>query len=238
MTGQQLVNAAMNLLGALTQGESPSVSESTDALQAANDMLASWSIERMNIFTILRSEHPLVTATQSYTIGSAGVFNVTRPVKYERAAILIANAGGSGKLSQPLDLIDEKQWSDIVERGVSGVIPRVMYADMAFPLTTLYLWPVPTFTGTAPQLELWTWQQLQSFADLTTAYTFPPGYDRALKFNLAVEVAPQFGIVPTPQVQQIAAESKAALRMLNMAAPGATPVTGQVSALAPPPGVQ
>jgi hypothetical protein len=200
-------------------------------------MLASWSVERMNIFTILRSEYPLVTATQSYTIGSSGVFNSTRPVKIERASILIANAGGSGKISQPLDLIDEKQWSDIVERGASGVIPRVLYADMAFPLATLYLWPVPTFTGTAPQLELWTWSQLQSFADLTTAYTFPPGYDRALKFNLAVEVAPQFGIVPTPQVQQIAADSKAALRMLNMAAPGASPVTGQVSALAPPPGM-
>lgn len=237
MTGQELVNAAMQLLGSLTQGESPSTAESTQGLQAANDMLESWSLERMNIFAVQQSEHTLVTTQQEYTIGSGGDFDVARPIRYERASILLANAGGTGYISQPLEIIDLRQWSDIVERGASGVVARVMYPDMAFPLTTLSLWPRPVFTGTAPKLELYTWTQLQSFADLVTSYTFPPGYQRALKFNLALEIAALDGIVPTPTVAQIAAESKAALRMLNIAAPEASPVTGQVNALAPAPGV-
>jgi len=229
----------MQILGALTQGETPSAAESADGLTALNEMLASWSIERMNVFSILRSEHTLVSGTQDYTIGASGTFNVTRPVRYEHATILVANAGGAGKLPFPLEIRDEKGWSEIAERGTAGVIPRVLYPDMAFPLTTLRLWPVPTFTGTAPLLELFTWQQLQQFADLVTAYTFPPGYDRAIKFNLAVEISAQFGLSVPASAVQIAAESKAALRMLNIAAPGASPVTGQVSALAPaPPAVQ
>lgn len=235
MTGQQLVNAAMQLLGALTQGESPSSTESSDVLTAANDMLASWSVERLNVFSVGSDQYTLVTGQQAYTIGSGGDFDATRPVRIERASVLIANAGASGHISHPVDMIDEKQWSDIVERAAKGVIPRVMYDDAGYPLRTLQLWPMPTFTGTAPKLELFTWTELQTFADLETAYAFPPGYDRALKFNLAVEIAAQFGLVPTPQVLQIAAESKAAIRMLNAAAPAASPVTGQVNALAPPP---
>lgn len=233
MTAQQAINAAMQHLGALTQGESPASSESTDFLQVLNDMMASWSTERLNIFSIVPSTHSLVSGTGSYTIGSSGTFNVTRPVRYERASIILPNTGGSGNRYHPLQIVDAAAWADILERSIGAVIPTVMFPDMAFPLTTLYLWPVPTFSTISVSLELWTWTQLTTFADLSTAYTFPPGYDRALKANLALEIAPSLGIVPSPQLMQLAMESKAAIRMINAAAPEAIPATGQLNALTP-----
>lgn len=236
MTGQQCVNAALTILGVLTQGESPASAESTDALQALNDMLASWSVEKFNVYSVSPAAYTLVSGTASYTIGSSGTFNTTRPVRIERASILMENPHATGKISFPVTIVNDQQWLEIGEREAKAAIPTILHDDGGFPLRTLRLWPKPEFTGTAPQLELWTWTQLQTFADLSTNYTFPPGYDRALKFNLAVEVAAMFGIVPTPQVVQIAAEAKAALRMLNAAEPGAIPAAGQVSAVVPPSG--
>ena len=228
----------MTHLGALTVGESPSSSESSDFLQLLNDMTASWSTERLNIFAIVPSTHSLVSGTQSYTIGSSGVFNVTRPVRYDRANIILPNTGGSGSRYHPLQILDPAGWAALLERSVAGVIPTALFPDMAFPLTTLYLWPIPTFTTISVSLELWTWTQLQTFADLVTAYTFPPGYDRALKANLALEIAPQLGVLPSQQLVQLATEAKAAIRMINAAAPDAVPTTGQINAIAPQPMVQ
>jgi len=238
VTGQQIVNAAMQQIGALTSGETASADESTDVLAAINRLLASWSLERMNVYTLTITATSLTTGTQTYTIGSGGTINVARPVRYEKATCLIANANSSGKWVLPVEIVDINGWMARTERAALAAAPTLMYPDMAFPLTTIYLHPIPTFTGTAPQLELTTWAQLQTIANLTpTDYTFPPGYDRAIIFNLALEIAPMFGATVNPMVAQVAAESKAALRMANIALPqGNDPISGQINAIAPAPG--
>jgi hypothetical protein len=43
----------------------------------------------------------------------------------------------------------------------------------------------------------------------------PPGYLRAFKYNLALEIAAEFGINPNPQVSRIAMTSKRNLKRIN-----------------------
>jgi hypothetical protein len=50
---------------------------------------------------------------------------------------------------------------------------------------------------------------------LTTALAFPPGYLRAFKYNLACELAPEFGVEPSPTVSRIAMTSKRNLKRIN-----------------------
>ena len=50
---------------------------------------------------------------------------------------------------------------------------------------------------------------------LATELTFPPGYLRAFRYNLACEMAPEFGVEPSPQVQRIAMTSKRNLKRIN-----------------------
>jgi hypothetical protein len=44
---------------------------------------------------------------------------------------------------------------------------------------------------------------------------FPPGYLRAFKYNLACEIAPEFGMEPPPTVVRIAMTSKRNLKRIN-----------------------
>jgi hypothetical protein len=58
-------------------------------------------------------------------------------------------------------------------------------------------------------------EELTQPAALTTELAFPPGYLRAFTYNLAMEIAPEFGVEPSPQVQRIAMTSKRNIKRIN-----------------------
>ena len=49
-TAGDQINAALRLIGQLAEGETPSAATSQDALAALNQMLDSWSIERLSVY--------------------------------------------------------------------------------------------------------------------------------------------------------------------------------------------
>jgi hypothetical protein len=61
---------------------------------------------------------------------------------------------------------------------------------------------------------------------------FPPGYNKALKFNLAVEFAPEYGKQAPPEVVMIAESTKYKLKRTNLQVPkvGFEPITPGVGA--------
>ena len=74
------------------------------------------------------------------------------------------------------------------------------------------LYPKPT--------KVWEWhfisvQELDQPATLETNLAFPPGYLRAFRYNLACELAPEFGVEPSPTVARIAMASKRDLKRQN-----------------------
>jgi hypothetical protein len=58
-------------------------------------------------------------------------------------------------------------------------------------------------------------EELTKPATLTTSLAFPPGYLRAFKYNLACEIANEFGVEPPQTVQRIAMTSKRNLKRIN-----------------------
>ena len=71
--------------------------------------------------------------------------------------------------------------------------------------------------------HIFSWKQLQQFAALTTALALPPGYKRAIEYNLAIEYGPEFGEGFDDQqwkkVIGIATQSKANIQRINAPAP-------------------
>lgn len=220
MTVRSLIQQALRLCGALSApGRSAADSEhETEALDVLNALLGSWNAERLNIYTISAATYPLVSNQQAYTIGQdpAGIltadFNAPRPQEIQQANIILT--GSSAPLHRPLKPIGDQEWANIRIQEI-WAIPQKLYNDGAYPLSTLYLWPGPG--DSTYELELYTWQALSTFASIDDAVTLPPGYDRALIYNLAVELSPRYPRAPmSPLVMKTAIDSKAAIQRRNI----------------------
>lgn len=235
-TANTIVNRALALLGVITQGETPAASESASGLAALNTMLDNWQTERLNIVSEASAKYPLVSGTVAYTMGPGGSLTTTRPL-WIGSANGIVTANGQ-EISAPLKLMTKEEYAAVVEKSTDAVQASGIYCDYAMPTATVFVFPRPRFSGSpAPQLELYTWVPLLQFADLVTNYTLAPGYERAIAYNLAVEISAEFGAQVQPAVAATAIASKAAIRMLNAATPGAVPASGQVDAVVPQGGV-
>lgn len=206
-TAADLISTALKLNGKLGQGEALTSNDATDGLNALNSMLDSWWNERLSVYQILRETHTLTISDRDYTIGSGGNINTTRPVKITNAFIT------SNSIDYPMEIIDVKAYDGLSAKTIESDIPHYLYYQPSYPLGIIYLYPTPS---AANVLNFDSWKQLQSFSTLTTALSLPPGYQRALEYNLAVELCPLFGMPsPSPTVMKIATESKAAISRTN-----------------------
>jgi hypothetical protein len=75
---------------------------------------------------------------------------------------------------------------------------------------TLYPYPVQNC-----QLGLSTWAQISKFTSYIQDIDMPDGYESALAYNLAVEMAPEYGRKLDPIIFDKAAETKADLMRTN-----------------------
>ncbi len=206
----EIVTKAMKIGGMLGQNETPSSSEASDGLIALNDMLASWDTDETYIFTIDSDDFALTSGITTYTIGTGGDFNTDRPIIFDS---VVANLNG---ISYPLTKLNAQDYANIAYKANGTGIPEFYYCDFNFPLATIYLYGAPSSGIT---LTIGKTQRLTQFANLTTQYTFPPGYNRLLNYGLAVEIAPEYGMSLTPEAQFIANEAKGNVRNRNLPEP-------------------
>jgi hypothetical protein len=207
-TARDVVEGSLRLIGALASGENATASEGADGLEALNEMIESWSLEALIIPNITREEFTLTPGTQSYTIGTGATFNTTRPIRVE--SVTLELVGSEEEL--PLKMVNSQEWAAIQLKGISSDIPLYVYFEGTYANETVNVWPKPS---AAHKLVIYSQKPLASLASLNTTVTLPPGYLRALKYNLALEWAPEFGKELSPQVQRVAMEAKASIKRKN-----------------------
>lgn len=196
-TARQIIKRALQRNGVLTKGEEPSAGEASDGLLALNDLIGSWSNDSLLIYARLSESFPLVSGQASYTIGSGGDFNTARPLQILSAFTRI------GSTDYNIEVINGVTYDEIIQKNISSSIPDVLFYDGNNPLGTIKIYPVPT-TGT---LHIRTEKELTEFASLDTDVDFPPGWDRALIYNLAMEIAGEYGQPVDEATYQIAMDA-------------------------------
>lgn len=212
MTVRDLIRASMRKLGAIASGEQPSASEASDGLEALNALLESWNTERLFVFSIMPHQYDLTAGKQAYTLGPGGDFDQPRPVKIDQAYVHYTQNGPQTP-DIPIAILNTDQWASKEVKNTSSTFPTEMYNNGDNPLSKLFFWPIPTIN--VPVI-LWTWGQIADFPDINQDIILPPGYYRALLYNLAVELAPEFGRSVTPEIAALAAESKGDIKIINM----------------------
>lgn len=202
-----IINRAHKILLQLGVGDTLEAELATDGLEALNAMLDSWSLDGLLIYA-MKSNTFNLTSAQTYTVGTGGVFNMSRPDRIESAFCTISG------IDYPLSIMDTEQWNLIPDKNISAIPYGIKY-DAFTPLGLLSVYPKSS-SGT---ITLNTFTILQSFADLQTDITLPRGYERAFAYNLAPEIAPQIGAQVSRELMMIAISSKAQIRRINLKAP-------------------
>lgn len=211
MTGRDLISASLRLIGALAPGESLAAQEATDGLASINRMISSWSTESLMIYAKVRDSLTLTANDGEYTISSTGDLVTSRPTQITEAAI--RDESVSPALEFPISILTLAEWQAIVSKGSTSQYPTHLFADGGYPSQTIRLWPIPT---AANKLVLWSDKVLTAISTLDTSLSFPPGYERAMVYNGALELAPEYGRAVSDLVVAIAQDSKAAIKRANM----------------------
>lgn len=207
-TAGDQINRALRLLGVLAEGETPSAATSQDALLAMNQMIDSWNTERLSVYATQDQVFSWPAGEIRRTLGPSGDFVGNRPVLLDDATYYRAPSG----VSYGIKFINQDQYNGIAVKTATSTFPQVIFVNETFPDVEMYIYPKPTQTLEWHFISV---QELSQPANLATQLHFPPGYMRAFTYNLAMEIAPEFGVEPSPQVQRIAMTSKRNLKRIN-----------------------
>lgn len=203
------INRALRLLGILAEGETPSAAMSQDALMALNQMIESWNIERLSVFCTQDQVFMWPAGEYIRTLGPSGNFIGLRPVLVDDSTYY---RDPGTNVSFGIKFINQQQYDGIAVKTVTSTYPQVCFVNMGYPNITMTIYPRPT---REVEWHIISVQELTQPAELVTEMHFPPGYLRAFTYNLAMEIAPEFGVEPSPQVQRIAMTSKRNLKRIN-----------------------
>jgi len=208
-TAGDQINRALRLLGVLAEGETSSAAVSQDALTAMNQMIDSWNTERLSIFSTQNQVYTWPASTISRTLGPSGNFVGNRPILVDDSTYF---RDPLTNVSYGIKIINQQQYDGIAVKTVTSTYPQVLWINMTYPDIEMYVYPVPI-----RDLE-WHFvsvEELTQPASLATDLAFPPGYLRAFTYNLACEIAPEFGVEPSPQVKRIAMSAKRNIKRIN-----------------------
>lgn len=297
-TALDLITGALRNINSLEAGEVPNANDAQDALQILNDMLESWTLEKLFVFSSTENRFIFIPGQYQYTIGnpvggtfngtlvggsptisgvtiptnlvvgsmitdlsasiptstpakvtaigtntvtlsanalftvaSGDVFTYTTPgnIAYDSSSgasiplpVRITNAftritvGGGNPMVQGLDyqirIIPKDKYTALGLKGIAGPWPTDLYYDRTYPLGNIYFYPNPSMGG---ELHYWTDTILSDLQSINSPINLPQGYARAIKTNLAIELAAENGKAIPPSLALRAKESKAAIKALN-----------------------
>ena len=207
-TAGDIIYGALRLIGQLAEGEVPSADTARDALAAMNMMVDSWSTERLAVYATQEQIFTWPAGQSTRTLGPTGDFVGLRPVLLDDATYYVDPQG----LAFTPMMINEGEYNAIVLKAITSTYPQVIYAEASNPNATYKIYPVPTKDMVWHFISV---LELAQPATLGTELVFPPGYLRAFRYNLACELAPEFGVEPSPDVKRVAMVSKRNIKRIN-----------------------
>ena len=205
-----MINGSGRLIGIIQQNEQMSGDNLNVALYSLNHMIDSWSNNRLMIYSIKEYVFPL-TGQPSYTLGVGGDWNVERPMKIQTAYARLQPSSPQ-QLDIAMQPLTVEQYAGIAVKNTPSTFPFAYYDDGSYPLRTVTLFPIPS--GPA-DIVLYLREPLADLTNIDEDVSYPPGYERAFRFNLAVELAAEFGKLVPVELQQRANNSILELERLN-----------------------
>jgi len=208
-TYRNMVEDALLTLGVTSAEESVEGNEAAISLRILNELIDEWNASSGLLYTTLTQSIPL-TGNQTYRIGPNGNFQGgVRPTEIISAWIR------ENGIDYQLTVLTDSDFDDIPQKNSSTSRPAYINFDRGAPDSLISLYPSGYGSG-----ELFI-RYLAPLSEVSydTPVVLPPAYQAALRYNLAVKLAPIYGEIPAPQVELDARTSKAKIMSNNAEVP-------------------
>lgn len=203
-TAQTLITDAWVDAGVGGIADTPTAGDLAFYLRRLNRMLESWSTQGLVVYEVYDVTINTVAGTASYA--STGLSGGLRPIAVSHARVTASN------VDYPLEIIGTRDYAMIAAKTERG-LPLYLYVQPTMPNATMYLWPVP---DAVYALKLGVTRPFTSSYVLGDTVSLPPGYEKAIVDNLAVDIATVNGVDPHPRLMQQANESMAVLKAMQV----------------------
>jgi hypothetical protein len=208
-TGLQVITDSLKLLGVVAGHEVPTAAEQQDSFARLNELIDSWGTHAQTLLVSRRDVIPLLPNTQTYAIGPGLAVDLPVPMAIDDVAYVIPSAP---EYEVFLEVGTDRSAVATPQKLLTGAVPQVVNYSRTHGYGELWVWPVPTV---ATDLVIYWAQTLAAFPDLVTPVSLAAGYARALRTNLALELAPEFGRQVDALIVQQARESLADVKRQN-----------------------
>ena len=222
-TARDLINSALVDIRVKANGQTLAASHLSDGLDTLNEIIDAWASENLMIYGSSEEVFSLVSGQRIYSIGTSGTpdFDTERPTSIMLGGWFIRD----GDSDYPVHHMSVEQYRRIFTKGITGR-PYIFTYLPTYPNGEIKLYYTPDSNYS---LYMRTVKPLSGLSALSTTFSFPPGYQRALRKALAVELAEGYGKNVTQTLYMAAKESKQVIKRTN--AQRVEPVMLEVSSL-------
>ncbi len=187
----EVIKGAMRMAAGLGDWEAPQPSQVTTAAFLLNSIIKSYHNIGMPVWTHVKISIPAISfdSEGKVTIGPAGTFPTAKPLKVSQ---VILNYDGS---SRPLELLDKQSFNLYNNPETTDGTPVAAHFQPLRDTSVLYIWPVPdqdVILGAT--VDIYHQVSLQDVDIASDELDFPVEWLRLLRYELAVDLAPEYGL--------------------------------------------
>lgn len=186
-TTKRLIEQSLRTLGVLATGEEGRPAEIQDGLLALRQMLDSWSTAENVIHVVSHETLALDGTKRVYTIGEGADWDTPVPRHVKELSIL---QGGSQQI--PCEAAPLKLWEGLTDKLTTSGTPRYYYFNEFTDdgVATISFSATPLAGDSVVMASL---KPLSPSLKLTEEMELPAPYEAAIRFNLAIELADEYG---------------------------------------------
>ncbi len=229
-TVQQVVEGALRVLGVLASGEVSSADDTAIGLEVLQDLLAEWSDGGLVVPSVIQEAIPLVVGLVTYTVGENGAPSL---VTVRPEQIIGAFVRDASNYDYDVTIIQEKAYRGLADKASVAGRPDQLWYNATAPNGTIKVWPAPSAIESLWISSMKPFTEPTALADdLLNVVQIPRNYHNALKWNLAVQLAPEYGKEPSEALVGLAKRGYDMIISLNAARrvqPASLEIPGMVS---------
>lgn len=224
-TARDICDLALKQAGVVGLAQTAASEDTNNAFTILNQMLAQWRVKRWLVFRLVTASWAATGAT-SFTLGPSGTVTTdtsgatinVRPDRLEiNPYIRQTNVAAPNQPDMPLTLLQSLEDYNRIRMKALTAFTQYIYYDPTLTNGTVYPWPIPN--SGLYTIFISFKLPFAAFSSLDTTVNFPPEYEAAMLYQLALRLKTlyQIPVMPGDLLVGLAKDALNTLRGANTA---------------------